>query len=340
MGSRLHHTHVRTADAAAVADALCERALANKFTLAAEGQSCDYDVVVATNPASPEWTSIYNPFGHFMWELSDTLTTYVVELEIFDSDVLYARLSNEGCQVDVFCSNPDYTDEPARAVKGQPKRWDSLCVSGKNSRDVQRVFKGAVENPELALVELGKLIGLDARSLYPDHIDPAGPDVRRLRFRNPPSPRRRILTSAPIAKLDAEGELTLSMSTGPRTSGVAVRSEGGGADGVEIAFGGTAIASGLVAIDAVDYRNARGTLTASDGPRLVASFPKSGFPAASGLVDETQSEPRAADSWPTVAVGFTIDPLRSGEGELELSFMPTHPAGVACTGRWLIRVTD
>lgn len=155
MGSRFHHTHVRTADAAAVADALCERALANKFSLATEGQSCDYDVVVATTPGSPEWTSIYNPFGHFMWELSDTLTTYVVELEIFDSDVLYARLSNEGCQVDVFCSNPDYTDEPARAVKGQPKRWDSVCVPGKNSRDVQRVFKGAVENPELALVELG-----------------------------------------------------------------------------------------------------------------------------------------------------------------------------------------
>lgn len=143
-----------------------------------------------------------------------------------------------------------------------------------------------------------------------------------------------------MAKLDADRELALSMNAGPRASGVVVRSEGGGADGVEIAFGGIAIASRLVAIDAVDYRSERGTLTAGNGARLVASFPKSGFPAASGLVDETQSEPRAADSWPTVAVGFTITPLRSGDGELELSFMPTHPAGVACTGRWLIRVTD
>lgn len=340
MGSKFHHTHVRSDDPTAVADALCKRALANDFSLAAEGQPCDYDVVVATNPASPGWTSIYNPFGQFTWELSDELTTYVVELEIFDSDVLYARLSNEGCEVDVFCSKPDYTDAPARAVKGQPKRWDSLCVSGKSWRDVQRVFKSAVENPELALVELGKVIGLDGRSLYPDHIDPAGPDVRRLRFRNPPSARRRILTCPPVAKFHAEGELALSMSAGARASGVVVRSEGGGANGVEIAFGGTAITSSLVAIEAVDYRNARGTLTARDSAGLVASFTESGFPAASGLVNDEQTEPEVADHWPTVQVGFTINPLRSGEGELELSFMPTDPGGVACTGRWLIRVTD
>lgn len=164
MGTKFRHTHVRSADAAAVADALCERALAHKFRLAAEGESCDHDVVVATNSGSPEWTSIYNRFGSFAWELSERLTAYVVELEIFDSDVLYARLSSDGCKVDVFCSRSGYTDEPARAVKGQPKRWDSLCEPGKSWREVQRVFKRALDDPEPALVGLGALIGLDARS--------------------------------------------------------------------------------------------------------------------------------------------------------------------------------
>lgn len=85
--------------------------------------------------------------------------------------------------------------------------------------------------------------------------------------------------------------------------GAVVRSEGGGANGVEIALSGSAIASSLVAIDTLDYRNEPGALAARDGPRLVASFAKSGFPAASGLVTDAQAEPETADQRPTVHVG-------------------------------------
>lgn len=340
MGSKLRHAHVRTDDGAAVAEALCARALANAFSLAPEGQPCDHEVVVTTDPASPGWTSIYNPFGAFLWELSDALTTQVVELELFDGDVLYARLCSDGCEVDAFCTDPAYANLPARSAKGQPKRWDGVCAPGKSWRDVQRVFKSAPENAEQGLVELGKVLGLDARSLYPDHVDPAGPGVRRLRFRRPPSPRRRILTSAPVAELPAEGALELTMGGGARPSGVVVRSKGGGSDGVEVAFGGAAIAAGLVTIDAVEYRSAPGALAArGDDARLVATFAKAGFPAASGLVKEEEAEPQIADQWPSVHVGFTVRPLRPGDGELEVTFRPIEPEGAPCTGRWRLRVS-
>lgn len=338
MGSTFRHAHVRVADVAAVAEALSKRARANRFVLAAESEASDYDVVVATDPASPEWTSIDDPFGDFVWELSDELATDVVELEIFDSDVFHARLCNEGeAKVDVFCSRPGYTDEPARAVKGQPKRWDRSCVPGKSWRDVQRAFKGAADDPEAALVELGKLLGLHERSLHPDHLDPAVAGVRRLRFRNPPAPRRRIVAGPPVAKLQKPGEIVLSLRSGARACGTVVRSEGGGADGVELALGGPAVTSGLVTIDSADYRHEAGTLT-RDGTRVVVTFPKSGFPAASGFVNEGESEPDFVDQKPDVRVGLVLKPLEAGRGELELSIAPLGPSGEASVVRCLVRV--
>jgi hypothetical protein len=338
MGSKFRHAHVRTVDAAAVADALHKLALVRKFSVADEGQSSDYDVVIATDPASPEWTSIYNPFGDFMWELSDELSTAVVELEVFDSDVFYARLSNDGCLVDVFCTDPRYVGMSARAVKGQPRRWDSLCTSGASFRDVERVFKRAAEDPERGLVELGRLIALDARSLYPDHVDPGGPKARRLRFRSPPKQRRRILRSAPSARVVTSGDFSFSKSSGPLSIVIEVESQGGGANGIEIGFGGSAMTSGLVGVEEVRYRGEAGVLTPGEGAWLVASFPTSGFPAASGVVDETRDQPEVADQRPMVRVECTANALGFGNGELELRIVPTGPAGEPCVQRFPIHV--
>lgn len=343
MGAKFLHTHVRTGKAEAVAKALCKLATSRKVTLAEKDEPCDHEVVVATHPDSPGWTSIYGRFDDVSWELSDKLATHVVELSIFDGDVLEARLANDGCQVDVFCTDPEYAGKAARAAKGQPKRWDDLCIKGRGWRDIQRVFKSAAANPEAALVELGKLIGLDHGSLYPDHVDPAGPKVRRLRFKAPAAPRRRILQGAPrvvppeLAELDRK----MSLSDGAQSFGWFVESKGGGANGVEIAIGGTAIDSGLIAIESVLYRNGAGSLAKrmEDGKAWgVAAFPTAGFPAASGVVFGTETEPKVANNCPHLAVGLNAVPQRQGTGELNLRFAPLDPAAPPWVQRWKVRV--
>lgn len=210
-------------------------------------------------------------------------------------------------------------------------------MKGKSWRDVQRVFKTAADDPELALIELGKLIGLDQQSLYPDQLDVSGPASIRLRFKAPPAPRRRVLQGPPRVGVpdSAERDLTMKLSAGAQSFGWMVRSEGGGANGVEITIGGTAIESALLAIDSVEYRNGAGTLEKpTESGVLVAEFPTAGFPAASGVVHGAETVPEVADNQPIVAVNLRVAPLRLGEATLELRVAPTEPAGPPWLQRW------
>jgi hypothetical protein len=75
MGAKFLHTHVRTGKADAVAKALCKLASSRKVTLAGEDEPCDHEVVVATHPDSPGWTSIYGRFDDVSYKLSDKLAT-------------------------------------------------------------------------------------------------------------------------------------------------------------------------------------------------------------------------------------------------------------------------
>lgn len=343
MGAKFLHTHAHTSEAGTVADALCQLARAHGFTITAKDEPCDHAVVVAKDAASPAWTSIYGRFADVSWELSEKLSTHVVVLSIFDSDVLEARLYNDGCEVDAFCNYPDHVGESARSLKGQPKRWESLCVQGTSWRDVRQAFKNAEKSPEKALVELGRVVGLDERSLYPDHVDRAGPAVHRLRFRNPPARRRKILEGAPQVRASSGGRMDMKMSAGAEACSFMASSAGGGSTGMEIAIGGAAIASGLIAIESVRFRGATGVLRERkglDGSWLVAEIGNAGLPAASGVVDESQMEAPVADYCPPVQLEVTVKPMRIGEAELQIRWTPIEPATPPCVQRLEVRVND
>jgi hypothetical protein len=350
MGSSFTHTHVRSASVGDVVAALRELAVSRGLVTAEAAGPCDHDVVVVHDPMSPLWTSIYRRFDDTCAELSLALETHVLEVTIFDSDVLEARLYNDGAAIDVFCSDRgEAFGRSARSVAGQPRRWDSACTEGRSWRDVRRVFGRAREDPEGALVELGGLVGLHERSLYPDHVDPAGPSVHRLRFRNAPEPRRRVLEGGPAVRAPNSAMGSIAFEHGQSLSlriGVAhactaeVVSVGGMSGGIEIAVGGEAVEEGIVELEPVlrfrgGFASAR-ECKEPDGRWLVAEF--DGLPAASGLVSENPGEMLVADSFPRVQLDFTLRPLRAGEGEMRIRWMPLEPRGAVFVQRVAVRV--
>ena len=133
----------------------------------------------------------------------------------------------------------------------------------------------------------------------------------------------------------------MDLSAGAQSLGSMVYSEGGGAAGVDVTMVGTAIESGLLAIQCVEYRgwtSAVAVRTAEDGTCLVAQFPTSGVPAASGVVYGTETEPNVVDNRPSLALSIQVIPHRHGEGTLEVRVEPTEPPGPPAVERWKVTV--
>ena len=341
MGMTFLNTHVRTSNVRAVAKALAKLAVAEGLTPAKDGEPCDHDVVVTTNPASKGWTSFYRRFGEVSWQLSEELATHVVVTAVDDSDVLELRLYNDGVISDAFCTHPETMDGESRSsLKGQPRRWDDLCVAGKSWKDVQKVFRSAAAAPEVALVALGKLLGLDASSFYPEHVDPDGPDVVRLRFRRPPPPRRRIVETAPALRTFTDQAWELSLGSAALPGGTMASSVGGTSRGMRIAIGGEAIAKGLVFIDAISFRRMTSEVVErieADGRWFVAEFSNGGLPAASGLVDANDAVP-VADRFPDVNLEVAAMAMQAGNAELLIRWTALDPVAEPHLQRITVRV--
>ncbi len=346
MGSKFRHVHARST-VAKVTRALRELALARGYREAEAGAPADHDVIVAADKGSKGWASIYSPIP--IWDaaisLSSALRTRVLVTSIFDSDVLDARLYNDGAEVDIFCSDRDGAaiDRAAREVAGQPRRWDSLCVGNFGWRDVKRLFtraRGEGLDPEAALVELGALVGLHERSLYPDNIDPNAPGVQRLRFMQPPPVSRQPIAGRPVLRAlgsrlgneiaHDQQTIRLHLAAGPGEYDAMVESIGGASGALEVAIRGGALDTKLVtlarSVSAQGVTAELTTRTEGSARWFVATL--GGVPAASAPVWKDYGPFLTMEGVePKIALQLGLTPLRAGTGELRLRWTPREPDG-------------